>query len=283
MRTGPFCVPPTTAQVRGPAVDRSEVRAGRRRTTLALGVLAALAAVAAPTGSVDAGQASAPVAKLASCHRPADAVDLRNWSLTLPAPHSPVTVKQPQLATYSAEPFFAVRGCAIQFQTPVNSATTPNSRYPRSELREMTDGGRRKPAWSSSAGRHELDVDLAFTRLPAGKPHVVGAQVHDGSDDIVTLRLEGSKLWITHRNHSHQTLVTDAYRLGTRLRLAFVVQQNMVAAFVDGRLVATIDDTFDGGYFKTGAYVQANCSNSLPCSATNAGAVLVHALAVKHS
>ena len=87
-------------------------------------------------------------------------------------------------------------------------------------------------------GRHELDVDLAFTRLPAGKPQVVGAQVHDGSDDIVTLRLEGSKLWISHRNHSHEVLVTDAYRLGTRLHLTFVVQQDEVAAVVDGRLVA---------------------------------------------
>src|SRR4051812_26837095 len=264
MRTGPFCVPPTTAQVRGPAVDRSEVRAGRRRTTLALGVLAALAAVAAPTGSVDAGQASAPIAKLASCHRPADAVDLRNWSLTLPAPHSPVTVKQPQLATYSAEPFFAVRGCAIQFQTPVNSATTPNSRYPRSELREMADGGRRKAAWSSTAGRHELDAELAFTRLPAGKPHVVGAQVHDADDDIVTLRLEGSKLWITHRNHSHEVLVTDSYRLGPRLRLKFIVQHDEVGVYVNGRPVATVSDAVEGGYFKTGAYVQANCSNSSP-------------------
>ena len=107
--------------------------------------------------------------------------------------------------------------------------------------------------------------------------------MHDADDDIVTLRLEGSKLWITHRNHSHEVLVTDSYRLGTRLRLKLVVQHDEVAAYVDGRLVATVTDAFEGGYFKTGAYVQANCSNSLPCSATNAGAVLVHALAVKHS
>src|SRR4051812_4529227 len=146
----------------------------------------------------------------------------------------------------------------------------------------MMDGGRRKAAWSSSVGRHELDVDLAFTRLPTGKPHGVGAQVHDGSDDIVTLRLESSKLWITHRNHTHEVLVTDAYRLGTRLRLRFVVQHDKVTAYVDGRLVATVPDAFEGGYFKTGAYVQANCSNSSPCSAANAGAVLLYALAVKH-
>jgi hypothetical protein len=226
---------------------------------------------------------SAPARKPVTCRRPADVVDLRNWAVTLPAPDSPVTIKQPALATFSADPAFAVRGCAVQFQTPVNAATTPNSRYPRSELREMADGGRRKAAWSSNAGHHELDVDLAFTRLPADKPHVVGAQVHDGSDDIVTLRLEGSKLWITHRNHSHEVLVTDAYRLGTRLRLTFVVQHDEVAAYVDGRLVATVSDAFEGGYFKTGAYVQANCSNSSPCSAANVGAVLLYALAVKHS
>src|SRR5207253_8321336 len=129
---------------------------------------------------------------------------------------APVTVAQPDLATYSSDPSFAIRGCAVLFQAPVDAATTPHSKYPRSELREMTNGGRSKAAWSSSVGRHELDVDLAFVRLPADKLHVVGAQVHDGSDDITTLRLEGSKLWISDGDHSHGSLATDSYRLGTR-------------------------------------------------------------------
>src|SRR3954447_6403711 len=218
-----------------------------------------------------------------ACNRPAAVLDLTNWAVTLPAADAPVTVAQPQLATYSEAPSFAVHGCAVQFEAPVDAATTPNSKYPRSELREMTDGGRSKAAWSSSAGRHELDVDLAFTQLPVDKPHVVGAQIHDASDDITTLRLEGSKLWISGGAHSHVFLVTDDYRLGPRLHLTFVVQHDEVQAFVDGRLVATIDEAFDGAYFKTGAYVQANCAKSAPCDATNAGAVLVYALRVTHS
>jgi hypothetical protein len=218
-----------------------------------------------------------------SCARPADVVDLTNWSVTLPAAGAPLTIKQPRLAGYAGGSWFAARGCAIQFAAPVTSATTPNSRYPRSELREMTNGGRAKAAWSSSVGRHELDVDLAFTRLPAVKPQVVGAQVHDATDDVITLRLDGSKLWIAHRDVARTALVTDHYRLGTRLPVRFVVQHDVVRAYVDDRLVAGFKESFTGGYFKTGAYVQANCSNSSPCAATNAGAVQLFQLRTIHS
>lgn len=218
-----------------------------------------------------------------TCLRPADVVDLTRWSVTLPAAGAPVTVKQPALATTSVPPYFDTLGCAVRFDAPVTSATTPNSKYPRSELREMTADGRDKAAWSSDTGRHQLDAELAFTRLPAGKPHLVGAQVHDAGDDVTTLRLEGSKLWISEGDHSHGFLVTDAYRLGTRVKLRFVVEHDVVSAYVDGRQVGSFEASFDGGYFKTGAYVQANCSNSAPCDASNGGTVLLYALKVTHT
>jgi hypothetical protein len=237
---------------------------------------------------VTAGLAAVPPVQAAAractpARVPADVLDLSAWSVTLPRPASPVTVKQPDLATYTEAPDFVTRGCAVQLLAPVTAGTTPNSRYPRAELREMAPDGRRKAAWSSGSGRHELDVDLAFTRLPAGKPHVVGAQVHDAGDDVATLRLEGTKLWITHRDDSHAALVTAGYRLGTRVRMTFVVADDVVRATVDGRPVAAFPDAFDGGYFKAGAYTQANCTNSAPCDPSNAGAVLLYGLRVQHS
>src|SRR5689334_10118100 len=206
-------------QVRAPPADGTVMRGRRAWQVAALGALAAFVGFSAAAPAADA-RATPPKR---TCTRPADVVDLTEWAVTLPAAGAPVAVAQPQLARYSSAAFFTARGCTVLLQAPVDAATTPNSKYPRSELREMTDGGRRKAAWSSSVGRHELDVDLAFTRLPAGKPHVVGAQVHDGSDDVTTLRLEGSKLWISDGDHSHGRLVTNDYRLGARIKLRFVV------------------------------------------------------------
>ncbi|MGW0828254.1 polysaccharide lyase family 7 protein [Streptomyces sp. NPDC002845] len=221
-----------------------------------------------------------------TCEYPADVLDLTNWYIGLPVgeEESPTNVKQPLLATYSNDPWFtASPDCdAVQFRAAVNGVTTSGSNYPRSELREMTDSGQTKASWSSTSGTHTMVIDQAITALPEERPNVVAGQIHDADDDVSVFRLEGSKLYITDGDTSHHKLVTDDYELGTEFQAKFVVSDGEIKAYYNGELQTTLSKDFSGGYFKAGAYTQANCGNSSPCSDDNYGQVEIYGLSVTH-
>jgi hypothetical protein len=228
-----------------------------------------------------------PVA--AGCRYPAQVINLNNWKLTLPVGRSgdernAQEVRQPQLSTYAQMPDFVAdpRCYAVMFRAPVNGATTSGSKYPRAELREMADNGRASASWSSKSGVHRVSATLAFLALPSGKPHVVGLQVRGPKDDVSGFRLEGTKLWITNGDQIHYKLVTDRYRLGTVFQAGFEVSNGVIRAYVDGVQQTALKKSFTGGYFKAGAYTQANCSNSQPCDSGNYGATAIYRLDVSH-
>ncbi|MFI5733887.1 polysaccharide lyase family 7 protein [Kribbella sp. NPDC051587] len=214
---------------------------------------------------------------------PADVLDLTNWKVTLPigANESPTEIKQPALATYSNDPYFKVVGDGVQFRAPVNGVTTSGSGYPRSELREMN--GSSNASWSSTSGTHTLVVRESFDHLPADKPQLVGAQIHDANDDVTVFRLEGSSLYITNGDTTHHKLVTSSYVLGTVFEAKFVVSGGQTKAYYNGVLQTTITKNYSGAYFKAGAYTQANCTNSSPCADTNYGQTTLKSVAVTHS
>ena len=62
--------------------------------------------------------------------------------------------------------------------------------------------------------------------------------------------------------------------------MKFVVSDGEIRAFYNDRLIDTIPATFTGGYFKAGAYTQANCTNS--CDTGNYGQVVIYKLDVSH-
>jgi hypothetical protein len=248
-----------------------------------------LVAVVAGVLAMFGGVLGVPAASAASCSYPAQVLNLTNWKITLPVakpddPNSPLEVKQPALRTYARSPYFvAASNCgSVSFRAPVNGVTTPNSSYPRSELREMTNNGRDNANWSSTLGTHRITITEAFTHLPNVKPHLVGLQIHDANDDISAFRLEGSNLYITDGDNTHYKLVTDRYVLGSRFEARFEVSAGQVRAYYNGTLQATLLKVFTGGYFKAGAYPQANCNNSSPCSSDNYGSVTIDKLSVTH-
>jgi hypothetical protein len=220
-----------------------------------------------------------------TCSVPADVLDLSNWYEGLPVgpAEDPTTVKQPQLATYQLDPWFTVTpDCAgVQFRAAVNGVTTSGSSYPRSELREMD--GSDLASWSSTKGTSTMVINEAITHLPAAKPQVVAGQIHGSSDDISVFRLEGSDLYVTKGDNAHYKLITSSYQLGTSFQAEFVVSGGKIRAYYNGTLETTISESFSGAYFKAGAYTQANCDNSSPCSAGNYGEVVIHNLTISHT
>ena len=222
-----------------------------------------------------------------ACEYPAQVLDLAGWKVTMPtgSDEKPKEVEQPDLSTFGETPWFQpTQGClGVAFRAPVNGITTSGSHYPRSELREMGPDG--QPAgWSSDSGTHTFVVDEAFTALPQGRPNLVGAQIHDDSDDISVFRLEGSDLYVTKGSNPHYKRVTGNYVLGTRYEAKFVVHDDTVAAFYNGALQTTFRANFSDAYFKAGAYTQANCEeDGVPCSSSNYGETTIYNLKVDHS
>ena len=195
---------------------------------------------------------------------PGDVLDLTSWKLTLPVdtdhPGTPDEIEQPELATFVDPLYYHLNEAldAVVFRAHTGGETTDNSGYPRSELREMTDGGAEEAAWSSSEGTHRMDIDQKITHLPVAKPHIVVGQIHDDEDDVIVFRLEDSKLFID-LNGDDGPVLTDNYALGDRFTVAFEVRDDHVDCFYNDTLIYTHDQAFSGAYFKAGAYVQSSC------------------------
>lgn len=194
---------------------------------------------------------------------PAAFLDLRDWKITLPidTSHSgsPDEILQPELATYVLEPYFHLNAekNAVVFRAPVEGATTSSSGYPRSELREMADGGTKQASWSTTSGTHTLVLRQAITHLPAVKRHVVAGQVHDASDDVIMIRLEGANLFVEGGGADLGTL-DPAYTLGTVFTVKVVASGGHIKVYYNDVLKVDVARAATGCYFKAGAYTQSN-------------------------
>lgn len=196
---------------------------------------------------------------------PASVLDLSNWKITLPidanANGSPDEIKQPALATYSHAEYFHLNTNAdgVVFKAHCGGVTTDNSGYPRCELREMKNNGVDMANWASNDGDyHILEVTEKITHLPVEKEHVVVAQIHDASDDIVMLRLESNKLFLEF-NGSDGPAATTNYVLGTEFTFKIVVHNGVMEFYYNGNLFHTATQIFSGAYFKAGMYTQSSC------------------------
>ncbi len=206
-----------------------------------------------------------------SCNVPHDVLPMDYWKITIPftSPqggsdgntNEADEVDWPAIASYERSPYFTNSGCNyVQFRAHVGGATTNGSGYPRSELREMNYRGN-ETSWSSGSGTHTLEVDLRVTQLPPVKSHITVMQIHGGGDDIITFRLENSKLFL-EIDGSDGPVATSSYTLGQRVKLKFVVSNNQTRAYYNGSLFHTHNQSYSGAYFKTGAYTQSACGGN---------------------
>ena len=220
----------------------------------------------------------------------------RNWKVTLPTGKSgkPEEIKMPALAAYIGPHFFLnATGDGVVFVAPTDGVTTPNSKNPRSELREMEANGAIMASWSSSVGAHSMEVELTIDEVPQGnKPHVVVAQIHDKNDDVCVFRWEGDtatdrsrgKLWITDGDSSHGHGVAEV-RLGQRIRVGFHVQNGIIRFAFNGAPVAYEQKkAVTGCYFKTGCYNQSGgIVTRFPDGSADFAQVTIYVLDVAHT
>ncbi len=213
---------------------------------------------------------------------PSDVIDLRHWYLTLPTGQEgdPDTVENPDLEKFTNE-FFELNPTrdGVVFSAHGAGVTTKNSRYPRSELREMD--GSEKAAWTNTSGTHTLDVCEAVTKLPGAKPEVVAAQIHDGKDDVMQIRLEGRTLMVQYDDGDSEVVIDPDYELGTPYHVRIVAANSKVEVLYNGEKKADLPLSGSGWYWKVGAYVQSNSSKG--DGADSVGEVTVYSLDRVHA
>lgn len=138
-------------------------------------------AVAATVATLLVGGVAAAAPALNPNVAPGGNFDLSAWELQLPvgSPGSPTTIQPAQLVGsngFHDQYFFTnTSDGSMTFWDPENGVTTPNSKFPRSELREMTSSGS-AAEWLPS-GTNTLSATLKVTKVP---DHVAVGQIHLG-------------------------------------------------------------------------------------------------------
>jgi hypothetical protein len=213
---------------------------------------------------------------------PSDVIDLRDWYLTLPTGQQgdPDTVENPALEEFTNE-FFTLNPTrdGVVFSAHGAGVTTKNSRYPRSELREMD--GDEKAAWTNTSGTHTLEVCEAVTKVPSAKPEVVAAQIHDGKDDVMQIRLEDRTLMVQYDDGGSEVVIDPDYALGTPYHVRIVAANGEVEVLYNGEKKADLPLSGSGWYWKVGAYVQSNSGEG--DGADSVGEVTVYSLNRVHA
>jgi hypothetical protein len=241
--------------------------------------------VAAPPQQPPATTTTLPAAQ-PSATLPSQVLNLASWKLQLPVKSeggsSPNEIKESALTSFISTDHFYLnqQRDGVVFKANASGATTKNSKYPRSELREMSNDGRSNASWSNANGTHTMTIRQAITHLPDIKNELVAAQVHDGSDDVITIRLEGSRLFVQSDGKNIGDLDTN-YILGTVYTAKIVAEQSSIKVYYNNALKVTADKSGKTYYFKTGCYTQTNTTKG--DSAASYGEVTIYDLAVTHT
>ena len=213
---------------------------------------------------------------------PGDLIDLTDWYLTLPTGRTahPDTVRPPELQRYNGSWFHldSLRS-GVVFTANAGGVTTAHSKYPRSELREMTAG--KNASWSNTSGTHTMSIRQAVTSLPVAKPEVVTAQIHDGKDDVAQIRLEGTRLLAQYDDGREEVTLDPQYVLGTPYDVTIVAAGGRVGISYNGTAKVDIARSGSGWYFKTGSYIQSNTAKGDRADAV--ATVVLYGLSVQHS
>jgi hypothetical protein len=213
---------------------------------------------------------------------PAEIIDTSKWYLTLPTgtEGDPDTISPSELKSYDSKYFrLNESGDGVVFTANAGGVTTENSKYPRSELREMNGG--EKASWDGRSGSHTMVLDEAITKTPSTKPDVIAGQIHGGDDDVMQIHLSGTALTVKYADGDKEVVLDDDYELGERFRVKIQSSDGHVKVWHNGELKADLPIYGSTSYFKAGAYVNSNPDKG--ASASDVGQVVIYGIDISHS
>jgi hypothetical protein len=191
------------------------------------------------------------------------------WNLGVGYPSGHVDKTYSQLINgYEEFPYFVPNdtGTAVSFRQPMNGGTTSsNTQYARVELRELKSDGTTKAAWVANSGTHRLQGRTKVLHYPPNKQELCIAQIHDGSDDRVQVRCEGTNVVVNIGGTEAGTLATGV-AVGTEFLWEIELISGTLRIKYNGVTKVTSSHFSGDGvahqYFKAGCYGQANTTHN---------------------
>jgi hypothetical protein len=140
--------------------------------------------------------------------------------------------------------------------------TSSNTKYPRTEFRELGLDGSSKASWNAGSGTHRLFCRGRVTRMPPNKPQLCLAQTHDADDDTGMIYVNSkTQVIVKHRGENIGTLTND-FKFGVDYDYGFELVNGQMkyfwGNFTTPRFTRSVSGS--GWYFKAGAYGQSNSS-----------------------
>lgn len=188
---------------------------------------------------------------------PSDILDLDLWTIMLPTGSEGDPDNDYAIDWGTIPNVFFVRDGGVVFRTPADGFHSPNSKYARTEARQMLDADWEKAAWPSS-GDHSLECVLSIdaTHL-VGRERINAMQIHDGGDDVCQLMLhEEWGLGLMHDDGDTWESIDPDYVDGTKFKCKIHAIGDTIQVFYNGQHVVDIDKAGSGWYWKMGCYLQ---------------------------
>ncbi|GGU69883.1 hypothetical protein GCM10010259_69580 [Streptomyces daghestanicus] len=267
---------------------------GNRLTTEAVtGLATGNSASPSPSGSTATGDpdrtATGSAAPKAAAGGGRSGIDLSIWQLQEPvgSSGSPTTIGPSQLqGGYEDDYFYTDTDGALTFWSPEKGVTTPNSKYPRSELREVEPGGG-SANWSLE-GTHRMSATL---RVVSVTSNVCVGQIHLGEGGGSTkpllelyYRASGDIVLGTENSPEGGQTLHDVGHVPVGEKWSYTIGVSggdTIDLTVNGNTTHyPIADSFKSykQYFKAGAYNQSASDSS-----TQGAKVAFYSLDVSHS
>lgn len=218
-----------------------------------------------------------------------------HWSLDVARPSGNTSISMDTIeAGYSETPYYLPTSdnTGVIFRVPVNGGTTPNSTYPRVELRERNADGS-NASWSGKSGTHALSGTSRVLHLPPAKPELVVAQIHDTSGvsstaigDRLQVRVEDDQWMLSINGSTLSTPILTGYTLNTNVAWSVKVTSGVVVVRINGTIKYNATPSgwpTSGLYYKVGDYLQSNTSKEGTTSEYGSLVIVQNSLLLSHS
>jgi len=238
---------------------------------------------------------------------PKELLDLHKWSLTIPVDSSGGTSGTADTVTtselldgYTSQWFYGTEDSGVAFWAPVNGARTPQSKYARSELRELVDPANESVNWFVGDDA-TMTAEVAVNRVPLsnGNAKVIVGKIVQYSDENPDTNFLMHLIYHVHANTctaelyalvdqspngtsqpEHYTLIDDGLQLNHKFSYTIAVHQG-VLTISSGAHTQTVQINQAWNnlpvYFRAGAGL-----NTSGTDANDGAAVTIFSLAVTH-
>ncbi|HEX2551021.1 MAG TPA: heparin lyase I family protein [Nocardioidaceae bacterium] len=142
-----------------------------------------------------------------------------------------------------------------------NGRTSTNTKYSRTELRELQPNGTDKAAWNSGSGTFSDEAISKIDHVPSAKPWVVFFQVHDADSDFFRVQTEDGAI-VCRRTppggSEIRTVLRSSYTAGAWIAWKWQFDSGRLRIWLDGTVVLDVT-----GMSKTGCYAKLGCYNQV--------------------